>query len=165
MRIRRTVPAVVLAAAVAVAAVPVAALPAIAKPAASKPSKPSESRPAKPAKPAKVKFAANGTVTAVDLDQATVTVAVKSGTKDVKGRTVSITVPTTTRINVDGGGKTLSAIAAGYRITVTGSHAGPLYTAAKIQAHGVRTRPAPSTSPSPTPSPTDTDDSPKSDDD
>ncbi|MCY1143542.1 hypothetical protein OWR29_36550 [Actinoplanes sp. Pm04-4] len=165
MRMRRSVSAVALVAAVAVSAVPVTAGAAFAKPAASKPA---QSKPGKPAKPAKVSFAATGSVTAVDLGSSTVTVAVKSGTKDVKGRTVSISVPASARIVVNGGGRTLGAVSAGFRITVTGSHVGSLYTAAKIQAHGVRATPAPAPSPSVTPAPapsTGPDDSATPDDD
>jgi hypothetical protein len=151
---RRTVVAVALVAAATIPAVSVTAAQAVAKPAASKPAKPEASKPAKPAKPAKVTFAANGSVTAVSADAATITVAVKSGTKDVKGRTVIISVPSTTRIVVNGAGRALSALAAGYRITVTGTHVGSAYTAAKIEAHGVRTQPTPTASPTAAPSPT-----------
>jgi hypothetical protein len=98
-------------------------------------------------------FAANGSVAAVSAADASVTVAVKSGTKDVKGQSITIGVASTTRIVVNGARKTLSDLAAGYRITVTGTHTGSLYTAAKIEANGVRTQPTPSTSPTTGPTP------------
>jgi uncharacterized protein (DUF736 family) len=141
MRMRRTVLAVVLSAGVLVPTVSTAAA-AWAKP-ASKPTvthkgtpKPAKApaKSAKPAKPAKVNFAASGSVTAVNLDAGTVTVAAKGGTKDVKGTSVTVVVPSTARIVLDDASATLADLAAGYRITVTGTHVGTAYTATKVQA-------------------------------
>jgi hypothetical protein len=157
VRMRRTLVAVALAAAATVPAVSIISAPAVAgsaKPAKPVATKPVATKPTKAPKPTKVAFAANGSVTAVNAGSALITVAVKSGTKDVKGRTVTISVPPGARVVVNGAGKTLSAVAAGYRITVTGTHVGSLYTAAKIQAQGVRPQPAPSAKPVPTPTPT-----------
>jgi hypothetical protein len=134
---------------------------AAAKPSAAKPGKPAAKTTKKPksgktSKPAKkVKFAANGTVTAVDVAAGTVTVAVKSGTKDVKGRTVRFNVPSTAKIVVNNGQKTLSRLGAGQQITLTGMRAGSTYTAARVVAVSKAKLPMPSVKPSPpvTPSP------------
>jgi hypothetical protein len=108
-------------------------------------------KPAKPPKPVKVNFTAEGTVTAVDAAAGTVTVAAKGGTTDVRGSSVTIAVPATTRIVVNGARGALADLAAGFRITVTGSRAGTDYTAGKIEARGKRVKPNPSTSPTPAP--------------
>jgi hypothetical protein len=131
--------------------VSVAAAQAVAKPVATHHA---ATTPTKPAKPAKVAFAANGSVTAVISSDATITVAVKSGTKDVKGQTISISVPTTSRIVVNGARKNIADLGVGYRITVTGTHVGSLYTAARVEAVGVRAQPTPSASVTASPGPT-----------
>jgi hypothetical protein len=103
---------------------------------------------AKPVK--KVKFSASGTVKAVDATVRTVTIAVKGGTKDVKGRTIVVKVPSTVRVVVNGGRRGLAEVAAGFTVTVTGVRAGDVYTAEKAEARGkVKSTPAPSASPTP----------------
>ncbi len=158
MRMRRTALALAVAAAVTVptvATASVAAAKPAAKPAAShgkpaaKPAKPT--KPAKPAKPVKVTFSASGVVTAVDLDARTVTVAAKGGTKDVKGRTVGVVVPSTARIVLDDAPATVADLEAGFRITVTGTRLGTVYTASKVQASS----PEPEVTPTPTPTPSE----------
>ena len=108
--------------------------------------------PGKHAKPVRHVFAAAGSIVAVDNDGATITVAATAGTKDVKGRTVTMAVPTSARILVGGRRTAPAALQQWYRITVTGTRIGTAYTAGKIQA----TAPRPSTRPHPTPTPTTT---------
>src|SRR5687768_10740558 len=104
MRLRRSVVAFVLTTGVlvpVVATVTTASASAAASSGtayAAKKAKPVKS--AKPAKPAKVAFTATGVVTAVDAGAATLTVAVKGGTKNVKGNTVTVVVPSTARITL-----------------------------------------------------------------
>ena len=107
--------------------------PAAVQKAPAKPAKPE--KPAKPVKQVKVAFTASGTTTAVDPAAGTVTVSAKGGTKDVRGRTVTVTVADTARIVRDDAPATLADLAAGDRITVTGTRAGTVYTALKVQAH------------------------------
>src|SRR3954454_3950658 len=153
MHMRRTVVAVALATAATVPAVSVTAAQAVAKPAVAHAA---ATKSAKHAKPVRLAFAADGSVTAVNATNASVTVAVKSGTKDVKAQTITVSVPSATRIVVNDSRKTLSDLAVGYRMTVTGTHTGSLYTAVKIEAHGVPAQPAPSTGPSTDPLPSAT---------
>ncbi|GAA3452873.1 hypothetical protein [Dactylosporangium matsuzakiense] len=112
-------------------------------------------KPAKPAKPVRSQFSAVGTVVAVDSGAGTITVAARAGTKDVKGTTVTIAVPATARITINGARKRLADLAAGYRVTVTGTRTGTAYTAARVQATKARPAPAPSPSGSATPEPGD----------
>lgn len=176
MRLRRGALAVLLTAAVAVPAVGTATVAAAAKPgtgtaapatgkkpAAEKPAtgKPSTKKPAvkKPAvkKPAKkIKFSATGTVTAVDAAAGTVTVKVTAGTKEVKGKTITVAVPTTLRVLINGAKKKLADLTPGYSITVTGLTTGTTNTADKIVARKVTAKPTPSTTPTPAPTPTTT---------
>jgi hypothetical protein len=151
---RRTALAIAMAAGIMVPTVSTAtvawATPAT-KPAVSQKANPTpkSSKPAKATKPAKsvkASFAANGSVTAVDVDAHTVTIVVKGGTKDVKGRTVRILLPSSARIVLDDAPATAADIEAGFRITVTGTRLGNLYTASKVQASS----PEPTVSPTPT---------------
>jgi hypothetical protein len=151
MRMRRTALVIAMAAGIMVPTVSNAATVAWAKPAVSQKAKPAPktSKPAKatkPAKPVKASFAANGSVTAVDVDAHTVTVVVKGGTKDVKGRIVGILLPSSARIVLDDAPATAADIEAGFRITVTGTRVGNVYTASKVQASS----PEPTVSPTPT---------------
>jgi hypothetical protein len=165
VRIRRIAVAALLATAVVV---PSASGVAVAKgkPSAVSPSTGKSDKHGKNDKSGKaakpVKFVASGTVTAVDAGAGTVTVKVKGGTKDVRRTTVTVTVPSTARIVVNGAGKTLADIAVGYGITVTGTHAGDVLTAVRIEARGrkgaVKPSPAPSAGPTPTTSPEPPDD-------
>ncbi|BCY09330.1 hypothetical protein [Actinoplanes sp. L3-i22] len=167
MRVRRTAVAVAVAAGILVPSVSTAAV-AWAKPAgkssehapSAKPSateKPGKhGKPAKPAKPAKANFAANGSITAVDSTLGTVTVAVKAGTKDVKGHTVSILLPSSVRIVLNGAPATAADLKAGFRITVTGTRSGTVYTASKVQARSSTPTATPTATPSGTPTATPT---------
>jgi hypothetical protein len=166
MHLRRSALAVLLATAVVVPAVSTAAVawakPA-SKPAAAQKAKPKPTKapakptktPAKPtktpAKPVQVTFAANGTVTAVDAVAGTVVVAVKGGTKDVKGSSLTVVVPAAARIVLDDAPATLAQVQPGFRITVTGVRSGTGHTAAKIQASSPEVIVEPT--PEPTPSP------------
>lgn len=159
MRIRRVAVAVALAAAVVVPTVSTAAS-AAARPAVSA----AHGKPGKPAKPTKAKFTASGIVTAVSVDTSTVVIAARGGTKDVRGQTITVTVPSTARIVVNGARRSLADVAAGYRITVTGTRSGTVYTAARLASKGARAHPKPTSTPtaSPTVSPTPSDDDPTS---
>jgi hypothetical protein len=150
MRFRRIAVAAALATAVAVPAASTAAA------AASQPTTASHhgdkaDKTDKAGK--KTKFAASGTVTAVDAVAGTVTMKVKGGTKDVRRATVTITVPSSARIVVNGGRRPLADIAAGYGISVTGTHDDATYTASRVEARGKKAHPAkpPATSPTTTP--------------
>lgn len=161
MQIRRTAVAVAMITAVAVPLV-AAGVVASAQPSSSSVgvvsvAKKSAKKPAgMPAR--KVAFSATGTVTAVDAAKSTVTVAVKGGTKDVRGRSVTVSVPSSVRILLNGKRIQVSALAAGNKITVVGTRVDAAYTATKVQATGkarVVRSPGPSVTPSPTTSPTD----------
>jgi glucose/arabinose dehydrogenase len=174
MRLRPAALAVLLTAAVTVPAAATMTAAAAAKPAA-KPSPSSSAKPApkptakptkpaakpkpvaKPAKPVRVSFTANGIVAAVDVTAGRVSVTAKAGTKDAKGTTVTVSVPAGTRILLNGSRKTLGDLAAGYRITVTGTRTGSVYTASHIEATRAKTTPAPVPSPTAAPSPSPTD--------
>ncbi|MBB2946943.1 hypothetical protein FB565_006711 [Actinoplanes lutulentus] len=176
MRMRRTAVAVAMTVAVVVPAVSTGVV-AYAQ-AGSSPStgqvvaakKPTATPTKSSGKKVKATFSATGTVTAVDAAKGTVTVAVKGGTKDVKGRTVTIGVPSSVRILLNGKKVAVSALAAGNKITVAGTRIDAAYTATKVQASGkakptprpsvTPTTPAPSTAPSATPSaePTESED-------
>jgi hypothetical protein len=125
VRIRRTTAALALVAAVIVPA----ATTATAAYAKSGSSGSSASH-----RPAKVAFAATGTITAVDAAAGTVTVAAKGGSKDVRGKTVTITVVAGTRIRLNGKSKSLGELAAGDRIAVAGVHQSTGYVATRIEA-------------------------------
>jgi hypothetical protein len=121
--------------------------------------------------PAKVAFTATGTITAVDTAAGTVTVAAKGGTRDVRGKTVTIAVTATTRIRLNSKNKSLAALAAGDKISAVGFDRSAVYTATKIEATIVPVKhsptpavstPAPSASPSDDDSPEPADDSPSS---
>jgi hypothetical protein len=112
---------------------------------------------AKPVKAAKAKrspFAATGTVTAVDPVAGTVTLLAKGGTRDVRQRTVTVTVPSTARIVLDGVRTTLDDLAAGNRITITGTRTSGVHVAARISASARRAGPSPAPGPTPSPPPT-----------
>jgi len=106
---------------------------------------------AKPAdRPSRAKFSATGTVTAVDAAAGTVTIKVKTGTKDVRRKTVTVAVPDNARIRVNGAAaETLADIAVGYRIAVVGIRTDKTYTATRVEARQVKPHPAPSPTPSP----------------
>jgi hypothetical protein len=104
-------------------------------------------------KPAKVAFTAAGTITAVDTAAGTVTVAAKGGTKDVRGKTVTVAVGSTTRIRVGGARKTLADLAVGYRVAVVGVRQDTTYTAGLIEASAAaKHTPTPSDDTTPEPS-------------
>jgi hypothetical protein len=105
-------------------------------------------------KPAKVVFAATGTITAVDTAAGTVTVAARHGSKDVRGKTLTVAVGSTTRIWVGGARKALADLAAGYRITVVGVRQDTTYTATGIEAREVAKK-TPSDDATPVPSSSD----------
>jgi hypothetical protein len=151
LRLPRAAVALALAAAITVptvatmggaaAATPPGSITALRDPIGSTPS------PTTTAKPQKIKFAASGTVTAVDATAGTVTVAARGGTKDVRGTTVTVSVPGTAVVLVNGVRGTLAGIGAGYRIAMTGTHPGTGYTATKLVATSKRSHPEPAETP------------------
>lgn len=158
MRIRRAAVAVAVLGAVTVpaAATGVVAFAHSSSAAASTVVASGSQGPKKPSKTAK--FTASGLVTAVDVSGATVTVAAKGGTKGVRGRTVTVAVPSAARITLNHKRVDLSALAAGQRITVTGTRAADVLTAARIQAKGKSVgKPSPSPSTEPPENPEDDD--------
>jgi hypothetical protein len=136
VRIRRTTAALALAAAVIVPAATTATTAY-----ASSHSQQSH-------KPAKVAFTATGTITAVDTAAGSVTVAAKGGTKDVRGKTVTITVGANARVFLNGKRKALSELAAGNRITVLGVRQSTGYNALQIVATAPKAKPSPQPAPS-----------------
>lgn len=156
MRLPRYAVAAVLAAGIVVPAVSGAAV-ALAAPSSHSvgafkdaPSSNNHDKKEKKNKRAKV-FAANGKVTAVDAEAGTVTLAAKAGTKDVRRKTITVSVPAGVRIEVDGRRSTVAGVVAGARIAVTGTRVGADYTAVRISA--TSPKPGPSKSPVVTPSP------------
>ena len=156
MRLRRCITAVVLTATVLLPGVSGTAAWAkpSAKPAAAKSAK--LVKVSKHAKPVKVKFAASGVITAVNKDAGSFSLRAKGGTKDVKGHIITVTAPSTARVILDDAPATLADLVAGYRITVTGTRLGTVYSASKIQASSPEPVQEPSIAPTPEPSTTPT---------
>jgi hypothetical protein len=149
MRLRRTVVAALLAAGVAV---PVAATAGFAAaPAASSTATAAHKGDSKPGK-VRAKFAASGRVTAVDAVAGTVTVAAKGGTKDVRKRTVTVSVADDARVRINGKRAALDAVVVGAKISVTGDRVNGVYTATRVQV-SQKSRPVVQPSPTPTVSP------------
>jgi hypothetical protein len=169
---RRTAVAALLAAGIVVPAVSTAAVAfaqsapgttATAAKAAPKPDK--TPKPAKtPKAPKPVRFTASGTVTAVDAGAGTVTLLAKGGTKDVRKKTVTVSVPDRASLRLNGKKVTLSALAAGQRIEVVGRRSGSTYTAEVVRVSGKTVKPAPSPSVTPSPSAPTTEPTEPSDD-
>jgi hypothetical protein len=102
-------------------------------------------------KPAKIVFTAAGTITAVDTTAGTLTVAAKGGTKDVRGKTVTIVAGPATSIRVGGVRKTLADLVSGERVAVVGVRQDTVYTAIRIDATAtVKKTPSDDTTPEPT---------------
>ncbi|MEU8609949.1 hypothetical protein AB0C29_18360 [Actinoplanes sp. NPDC048791] len=157
MRLRRTAVAALLAAGIVVPAVGTAAT-AFAQP-GGKPvsAQKAHPKPNKTKKPVRTPFAASGKVTAVDAAAGTVTLLASGGTKDVRRQTVTVTVPGSLRVVVNGKRTTLKTVAVGARITVNGTRVGTAYTATKVsvtQKKGAVVKPTPTPTVSPTPQPT-----------
>jgi len=154
MRMRRTAVAALLAAGIAVPAVSTAAVAFAqpAKPGATATAAKATPKPSKTPKAAKpVRFTASGTVTAVDAQAGTVTLLAKGGTKDVRKKTITVSVPAKASLRLNGRKVTLAALASGQRIEVVGRRTGTVYTADLVRASGKGVKPAPS--PTVTPSP------------
>jgi hypothetical protein len=157
MRLRRTAVAALLAAGIVVPAVGTAAT-AFAQP-AGKPvtAQKATPKPSKTKKPVRTRFEASGKVTAVDAAAGTVTLLASNGTKDVRKQTVTVTVPGSLRVVVNGKRTTLKAVAVGARIAVNGTRVGTAYTAAKVSVTQKKTavvKPTPKPTVPPTPQPT-----------
>jgi hypothetical protein len=155
MRIRRTATAMIMIAAVTVPAAVTGGIAyaqgssPVATAAAKKPA-PVKEPVKKPTPPKKVKiaFQASGTISAVDAGAGTITVAVRSGTKDVRGKSVTMSVPAGATIVLNGKKVTVSALSAGIKVSLTGTRVDAAYTVARIQASGkaVAPKPTPSSS-------------------
>jgi phage baseplate assembly protein gpV len=152
MRMRRSAAAVALAVAVTV---PTAVTGVAAYAQASAPTAASVHAAKKPKPDKKTNFQASGTVTAVDVAGGKLTVAARSGTKDVRGKTVTMSVAAGARIVLNGKKVKLDALVAGLRVSVTGTRSDIAYLAGKIQAAG-KVKPGPSPTPTASPSPGDT---------
>lgn len=100
----------------------------------------------------KVVFTAAGKVTAVD--GSSLTVAVKGGTKDVRGRTVTFAVADGARVRLNGKRVQVGALVAGVRVTVSGTRTDGVYAATRIEAGGRTPDPKPTPSSSASPMPT-----------
>lgn len=96
--------------------------------------KPSHSKAASK-KPVKtVPFAAVGTVVAVDAAARTVTVAATGGSKDLRGKTVVVTLAPTTKVTLDDAPAGLDVIDAGDAVTTNGRRVGADLVAAHVNA-------------------------------
>ncbi|RZU49520.1 hypothetical protein EV385_1273 [Krasilnikovia cinnamomea] len=102
----------------------------------------------KPAKPKK--FEGRGKISAIDVEAGTLTVVVKGGTKNIRHRTVTVSVSPTARIKRNGKKVSLASLAVGDRIKLRGAKKDDTYTVSRIQAQGPR-------KPKPAPSPTEND--------
>lgn len=91
-------------------------------------------KPVKVTKPVKVQFTVNGTVAAVDPVAVTVTVDTTAGMKDLRGRTLVVTVAPTAKVVVDDVRAPLSAVTVGSQATVVGVRTGDAFTATKVSA-------------------------------
>jgi hypothetical protein len=170
MRMRRTAVAALLAAGIVV---PTVATPAAAQPAAHSAAAHSAvaqrakdkvaGKPGRTRKPVRTPFVAGGTVTTVDVAAGTVTLRVRSGTKDVRKRTVTVTVASTARVLVNGKRSALNAVTAGALVTVIGRRSEGVYTANKVLV-SQRSRPVVTPEPTPTTEPTSPDPGEISDD-
>jgi hypothetical protein len=164
MRMRRTAVAALLAAGIVVPTMATAAA-AVAQPAAH-PAAAQRAKdkvavkPGKTRKPVRTPFAASGRVTAVDAAAGTVTLLAQGGSKDVRKRTVTVAVPSTARVVINGKRGALSAVTVGARITVNGTRSAGVYTASKVQVSQkagpvVTPSPKPTVQPTPTVEPTE----------
>jgi hypothetical protein len=148
MRLRRSAAAVALAVAVVV---PTAVTGVAAYAQGSSPSAASVHAAKKPKPDRKTPFQASGTITAVDAAAGTLTVAARGGTKDVRGKTVTMSVAAGARIVLNGRKVKLDALTAGLRVSVTGTRKDSAYLAGKIQAAG-KGKPGPKPTPTASPS-------------
>ena len=130
-----------LAATLSLSAVPAA--PALAArhtptmPAAEAAKKAAAGTPARkphPAKKAHPRFAVTGRLTGVDPAASTVTVLVKGGTT-ARGTSLTVTVAATAPITLNDAASTLGALPAGAHVAVTGTVAGTVRTATRLNAH------------------------------
>ena len=79
-------------------------------------------------------FTAVGTVAAVDPTAGTVTVTVKSATRDLRGKTLPATVTPTTKVVLNDVVVTLADVPVGAHVVVVGTRAGTALTATKVIA-------------------------------
>jgi hypothetical protein len=87
------------------------------------------------AKVHRVPFNAVGTVTGLDATASTITVAVHSGTRGLRGTTVTATVTSNAHIVADDTAITLTQVAVGSTVTIGGTRAGTTFTATRILVH------------------------------
>ena len=104
-------------------------------------------------KPAPVRFTATGTVTSVDSTAGTVTLADKGGSRDLHGKTVTVTVSATTKVTLDDAPATLDKIQPGDHVAANGTRGtGGALNAKHVNAESA---PAPDASESAQPQATD----------
>jgi hypothetical protein len=107
-------------------------------------------------KPAPAKFTAVGTVTAVDPTGGTITLADKGGSKDLHGKSVTVTVSPSTKVTRDDAPSSLSSVQVGDHVAANGTRAdGGVLNAKHVNAESAP-QPEPSESSSPEPQPTET---------
>jgi hypothetical protein len=87
------------------------------------------------AKARRVPFNAVGTVVGVDTTASTITVAVRSGTRGLRGTTVTAGVTSSARIIANDTAITLAEVAVGNTVTVGGTRAGTTFTATRVLVH------------------------------
>ncbi len=81
-----------------------------------------------------VPFTAVGTLSAVDSTGATVVVAVRSGNRDLRGHSVTVTISTTAKIRLNDAAATLDTLPVGSAVTLVGTRTGDVLTATKVLA-------------------------------
>jgi hypothetical protein len=80
-------------------------------------------------------FTAVGTVTGLDTTADTITVAVRSGTRGLRGTTITATVTSSARILANDTAITLAQVAVGNRVTLGGTRSGTTFTATRVLVH------------------------------
>jgi hypothetical protein len=87
------------------------------------------------AKVRRVPFNAVGTVTAVDPAVGTITVAVRSGTRGLRGTTITATVTPGAHIIANDAPITLADVAVASTVTLGGTRSGSAFTATRVLVH------------------------------
>jgi hypothetical protein len=87
------------------------------------------------AKVHRVPFTGVGTVSAVDTTAGTITVAVRNGTRGLRGTTITATVTSTARIIANDAPIALADVPVGGTVTVSGTRSGSAFTATRVLVH------------------------------
>jgi hypothetical protein len=82
-----------------------------------------------------VPFTAVGTVAGLDTTAGTITVAVRSGTRGLRGTTLTATVTSSARIIANDTAITLAQVAVGNTVTLGGTRSGTAFTATRVLVH------------------------------